>query len=80
MFEAQLDARHDMQARAKEYRRGCIKVLLKTWPGLDEMRLSRITEAACQEWASRFLKEDYDEHYFNQTLSTLRYVLDAVQR
>jgi hypothetical protein len=37
VFEAQLEARHDMQPRAKEYRQGCIKILLKTWPELAEI-------------------------------------------
>jgi hypothetical protein len=49
LFEADLETRHDMQPRAKEYRHGCIKVLLKTWPGLDGMRLTGVTETPCQE-------------------------------
>jgi hypothetical protein len=38
LFEQDLEARHDLQARAKEYRCGCIAVLLKTWPQLDNSR------------------------------------------
>jgi hypothetical protein len=38
-FEEQLVARHDLKPRAKVYRQGCIKVLLKTWPRLDETKL-----------------------------------------
>lgn len=54
LFEQDLEARHDLQARAKEYRRGCLKVLLKTWPGLDDLKLARLSEIACNEWATRF--------------------------
>lgn len=65
-----------MQSRAKEYRRGCIRVLLKTWSGLDDLKLTRIGEGDCNEWAKRFRDAGYDAHYFNQTLSTLRHILD----
>ncbi len=74
-FQEQLHNRHDLKPRAQEYREGCIKVLLKTWPALDELKLKRISETACQEWAKRFLEAGYNEHYFNQTLSTLRQIL-----
>lgn len=77
LFEQDLEARHDLQARAKEYRRGCLKVLLKTWPGLDDLKLTHISEIACNEWATRFRVSGYSAHYFNQTLSTLRHVFDC---
>ena len=32
-FEQALKARHDMKPRAKVYRQGCVKALLKTQPG-----------------------------------------------
>jgi integrase len=76
LFEKDLESRHDLQARAKEYRRGCVSVLLKTWPGLDDLKLARITEIACNEWATRFREAGYSPHYFNQTLSTLRHIFD----
>lgn len=76
-FEDQLAARHDLKPRAKEYRQGCIKVLLKTWPELENMQLSRITSSTCSAWAKRFLDQGYDDHYFNQTLSTLKHILDC---
>ena len=76
LFEQELEARHDLQVRAKEYRRGCIAVLLKTWPKLDAVKLSRISENACNEWATRFHNSGYSPHYFNQTLSTLRHILE----
>jgi site-specific recombinase XerC len=65
-----------MQPRAKEYRRGCVKALLKTWPGLDGLKMNRISKEDCNDWAKRFRDAGYDAYYFNQTLSTLRHVLD----
>jgi integrase len=79
LFEQDLEARHDLQARAKEYRHGCLKVLLKTWPGLDDLKLARLSEIACNEWATRFRDSGYSAHYFNQTLSTLRHIFDRAE-
>ena len=79
LFEQDLAARHDLQARAKEYRRGCIKVLLKTWPGLDDLKLARISEKDCNQWATRFRGDGYSPHYFNQTLATLRYIFECAE-
>jgi len=79
LFEKDLEARHDLQPRAREYRRGCVKALLKTWPGLDNLKLTRISETECNEWAKRFRDAGYDAHYFNQTLSTLRFILDRAE-
>ncbi|MBW8864384.1 MAG: hypothetical protein JF609_05570 [Verrucomicrobia bacterium] len=58
-------------------RLGCIAVLLKTWPGLDGKKLTSIEENACNEWATRFRNLGYSPHYFNQTLSTLRHILNG---
>jgi len=73
-YEQELLCRHDLKPRTREYRLGCIKVLLKTWPGLDLKRLTQVSTADCQTWAARFAAE-YDAHYFNQVLSTLRRIL-----
>ncbi|HPY31364.1 MAG TPA: site-specific integrase [Verrucomicrobiota bacterium] len=75
-FEQALQARHDLKPRSKVYRQGCVKALLKTWPGLDALKLASISESDCNEWAKRFREAGYDEHYFNQALSTLRHILD----
>jgi hypothetical protein len=44
--------------------------------GLDALKLASISESDCNEWAKRFREAGYDEHYFNQALSTLRHILD----
>jgi len=73
-YEQEPLSRHDLKPRTREYRLGCIKVLPKTWPGLDLKRLTQVSTADCQTWAARFAAE-YDAHYFNQVLSTPRRVL-----
>jgi hypothetical protein len=60
---------------SRKLRRGCINALLRTWPELDTLSPAKITEAACKAWASRFAGR-YDEQFFNNTLSTLRLILE----
>ena len=74
-FEADLQADHTLKEASKLYRLNCLKALLRTWPGLDAQTPARITEADCRSWAGRFAAE-YDEQFFNNTLSTLRRVLE----
>src|SRR5439155_12977490 len=40
----------------------------------DKLKLNRISEADCKEWAGRLAKE-LDEQYFNNTLGTLGAIL-----
>ena len=50
--------------------------LLKTWPGLAERELRRITKADCNEWARRYRKVASSTRY-NNTLAGLRHVFDV---
>jgi hypothetical protein len=68
-FEKELEARQDLQPPAEEYRRGCIKALLKTWPGLDDLKLLQISETSCNEWAMRFSDAGYDSHISTRRFS-----------
>ena len=49
--------------------------LLKTWAGLEQMDVKRITKFDCLEWRSRFGKM-YAPTVINGTLSVLRRILD----
>ena len=64
-----------MKAGSKLYWHNCIKALLRTWLGLDELRPAKISETECRAWAAKFTAE-YDEQFFNNTLSTLRHILE----
>ena len=74
-YEAYLNADHALKETSKNYRHNCIKALLRTWPDLDVSPPEKITEADCRAWASRFAAE-YDEQFFNNTLGTLRRILE----
>jgi integrase len=73
-YETELAADHTLRDGSKRYRRNCIKALLRTWPGIDELPPEKITEADCRDWAARF-SANYDEQFFNNTLGTLRMIL-----
>jgi integrase len=75
LYETDLDADHTLKAGSKLYRHNCIKALLRTWPELDAHPPARISEADCRAWAARFTGA-YDEGFFNNTLSTLRHILE----
>jgi len=70
-----LDANHTLKDGNKLLRRTTIKALLSTWPGLDAERPAKITETDCRAWAARFA-DAYDEQFCNNTLSTLRHILE----
>jgi integrase len=74
-YEAQIAADHTLKDGSKLYRQNTIKALLRTWPSLDAKHPSKITEAECREWAGQF-SEKYDAQFFNNTLSTLRHILE----
>ena len=52
--------------------------LLKSWPGLSDREIRRITKADCKEWAKAFRKVASPTRY-NNTLAGLRHVLDVAK-
>ena len=50
--------------------------LLKSWPGLAEREVRRITKTDCTEWARRFRKVASSTRY-NNTIAGLRHVFDV---
>ena len=75
LYETDLDGDHTLKDGSKLYRHNSIKALLRTWPGLDALQPVKITETDCRAWATRFA-DAYDEGFFNNTLSTLRHILE----
>jgi integrase len=59
----------------KNYNERAASDLLKTWAGLEQMDVKRITKFDCLEWRSRFGKK-YSPTVINGTLSVLRRILD----
>jgi integrase len=74
LYEQDLENEYALSDSSKRYRRYCIQKLLKSWLGLDNLRLNSVTEAKCKDWAAKF-SQQVDERYFNNTLGTLRGIL-----
>lgn len=65
----------DIKDSTKDYNDRAAEDLLKTWPGLEQLDVKRITKFECLEWRAKFGKM-YSPTVTNGTLSILRRVLD----
>jgi len=77
LFEQRLANDSAIKARSKEYRLLCLKKLESTWPDIDARKVHEITVDDCREWAAKL---KVSGHYFNNTISTLRQILDLAIR
>jgi integrase len=75
LYETELANDHTLSVGTQKYRRDCLKVLAKTWPGLAELDISKISVKGCRDWASRFSAAGYSVQYFNNTLSTFKRIV-----
>jgi integrase len=71
-----LDENISIKARTRQYWRQRLAALIKSWRGLNQMEMRRLTPAACKEWASNFSKKTSPTNY-NNTLALFRHVLDV---
>jgi len=76
IFRQRLDGRQDIKEGAKVYRRKCVEALLKSWPGLESMLVGKVGKDDCLAWA-RKLAAHYSPSVYNNTVGTLRMVLDV---
>jgi integrase len=60
----------------RHYWKQIFVALLKSWPGLADREIRRITKADCKEWARKFGKIASSTRY-NNTLAGLRHVFDV---
>jgi len=65
-----------IKASTRHYWKQVFIALLKSWPGLADREIRRITKTDCNEWARRFRKIASSTRY-NNTLAGLRHVLDV---
>ena len=75
IFRERLDGQQNIKEGAKVYRRKCIEALLKSWPELESMPVGKVGKDDCLAWAKRFA--DYSPSVFNNTIGTLRMILDV---
>jgi integrase len=74
IYKKRLEDSQHLKPRAKEYRQETINALLKTWPGLENTDIRKLSVSDCLQWASGFAKK-YCPSFFNNTVGTLRMVI-----
>ena len=75
IFRGRLDGDASLKPRSKDYRKERIAALLRSWPGLEEMDVRKITKNDCLLWATDYGKKASPSN-FNNTVGTLRMILD----
>jgi integrase len=71
-----VDDNLSIKPRTRDYWRECLAALQKSWPGLSEIEIRKITQADCKKWASVYAKKASPTRY-NNTVSVLRHVLNV---
>ncbi len=71
-----LDDNPRIKPRTRVYYREVFLALIKSWPGLKETEVRKITQAACKKWATAYAKKASPTRY-NNTVAVLRHVLNV---
>src|SRR5436305_9856471 len=71
-----LDDNLSIKPRTRDYWRECLAALQKSWPGMNETEVRKITKTDCKEWAREYRKTVSPTRY-NNTVSVLRHVLNV---
>jgi integrase len=71
-----LDDTLRIKPRTRDYWRQRFAALIKSWPGLSETEIRRITQADCKKWANTYAKTASPTNY-NNTVSLLRHVFNV---
>src|SRR5204863_7048555 len=71
-----LDDNLSIKPRTRDYWREVLAALVKSWPGLNETEVRKITQADCKKWASVYAKTASPNRY-NNTVAILRHVLNV---
>jgi integrase len=75
IFQERQKQSTEIKERTKEYNETVAERLLKTWSGLAEMDVRKITKNDCLQWRGDYGRK-YSAPFVNGTLSVLRRVLD----
>lgn len=76
LFKRELESDTGIKPQSKRYRLWCLGKLQKTWPDLWDLHLDAITPQACREWSAKLITQ-IACHYYNNTLGTLKQVLQV---
>src|SRR6266550_6512023 len=71
-----LDDNLSIKPRTRHYWRQRLAALIKSWPGLNETEVRKITPTDCKKWASSYVKTASPTNY-NNTVALLRHVLNV---
>jgi integrase len=71
-----LDDNLSIKPRTRDYWREVLGALVKSWPGLNETEIRKITQADCKKWASTYGRTASPTRY-NNTVAVLRHVLNV---
>jgi integrase len=71
LFRKEIADDHHNTERTKLYKREILIALKKSWPGLFDTDIARISQKDCREWAARYSR-DYSPLRFNGALQIVR--------
>jgi integrase len=71
-----LDDDLSIKPRTRHYWRQRLAALVKSWPGLNDIEVRKITQADCKKWTSAYAKAVSPTNY-NNTVALLRHVLNV---
>jgi integrase len=71
-----LDDNLNIKPRTRDYWREVLAALVKSWAGLNETEVRKISQADCKKWANAYAKSASPTRY-NNTLAVLRHVLNV---
>jgi integrase len=74
IFLNRLDDNYTVKPRTKDYYKERVNALVKSWPGLKDLDVAKISKADCVNWAAVYRKTS-SASAFNNTLSTLRQII-----
>jgi integrase len=68
-----------LKPRSKDYRGMMIEFIRRSWPGLMEMDVRKVSERDCELWLTRY-QQQYAPTVVNNSIGTLRAVFDEAIR
>jgi integrase len=71
-----LDDNLNIKPRTRDYWREVLAALVKSWQGLNETEVRKISQPDCKKWASAYVKSASPTRY-NNSVAVLRHVLDV---
>jgi integrase len=71
-----LDDNPSIKPRTRHYWRQRLAALVKSWPGLNQTELRKISPADCKKWASAYAQTASPTNY-NNTIALLQHVLNV---